>query len=97
MRKATSRQSLAQGHVCLAGHAGFLTATGQTEGRVGNLSPVTVEFMKENAVGLGNIPFPSRNTDFISSYGFLGDGLDCCVCGIITRVSLFIYFLTGVQ
>lgn len=73
-------------------HTRLLTATGQTESRVGNLSSVTVELVKENIVGLGKIPSLNRNTDFSSGYGFLGDGLDCCVCGVISGVSLFFFY-----
>lgn len=94
MRKAASRQSLARRHVCLVGHLGppRRSSDCQTEGRLGNPSLIAVEFTKENIAGLGKIPFLNRNTDFISGYGFLGDGLDGCVCGIITRVSLLLFF-----
>lgn len=49
---------------------------------MGNLSLVNAkECVKENMVGLGNIPFSKITTDsFISGCGFLGEGLDYCVC-----------------
>lgn len=58
---------------------------------MGKLSLVTVALVKENMVGLGKIPFLKRNTDSISGCGFLGDGRDYCVCGIIPGLSLFIF------
>lgn len=59
---------------------------------MGKLSLVTVDLVKENMVGLGKIPFLKRKMDSISDCGFLGDGRDYCVCGIIPGLSLFIFF-----
>lgn len=72
-------------------HEGLLFPTGQAESRMGKLSLVTAELVKENMVGLGKIPFLKRNTDSISGCGFLGDGRDYCVCGILPGISLFFY------
>ena len=67
---------------------GLLTHTGRAESRVGNMSLVTIGLLKENMVGLGKFSFLKRNMNSISGCGLLGDGLDYCVCGIITGVSL---------
>lgn len=100
MQKTTLRQGFAQGRIYLTEHLGPAGRAsdshwpGREQGVGFNLPPI-VGLLKENIVGLETFSFLKRNINSTPGCGFLGDGLGCCVCGIVTGVSLF--FLMGVQ
>lgn len=94
MQKTTLRQGFLQGcvylteHLGLAGRASDSQWSGREQGVGFNLPPV-VGLLKENMISFEIFSFLKRNINSTPGCGFLGDGVGCCVCGIVTGVSLF--------